>query len=186
MAPSYGTAAKTVLTVALLSAVPAHFSKIMSSQEIDGFRLTDAVVPLKYSLRLHPDLDTGLFEGHEQVDVVLHQPQSLLQLHSVSLQIVRVSVRDSEGLEVALNGFSVEPDKQKLRILPGKTLGAGTYKLSIDFKGDLNNRIIGFYRSTYKTANGTRRFSFKSRCELITLNLFMCYVVKNFADNINS
>lgn len=161
MAPPSGAALKIVLTVALLSAVPVYSSN-MSSQQIDSFRLTDAVVPLKYSLRLHPDLETGSFEGHVEIDVVLRRPQDVLQLHSAGLLISRVSVLDSDGLKAGHDEFSVNSDKQKLRVSPGKTLEAGSYKLNVDFKGDLNNRIVGFYRSTYKTANGTRRFSFES------------------------
>src|SRR5205085_594511 len=43
---------------------------------------------------------------------------------------------------------------EQLRIVPANMLAPGKYRLRLSFAGTLNDKLRGFYRSTYKDAGG--------------------------------
>ena len=115
-------------------------------------RLSKNIIPLKYDIRLHPDLENFTFEGIETIHLNVLQKIRIVTLHSKELEIETVKIGDvfakisyNEGNETASFSF---PSAIGLRARP-KFIPAGKHKLTIVFKGILNNKMRGFYRSKY-------------------------------------
>lgn len=117
----------------------------------DPHRLPRTAVPHHYQIRLRPDLDAATFTGEVLIDIDLNVPTAALVLNAIELQIHRCEV----GGEVA--SHQLEASSERLLILPDSEIPAGPQQVRILFTGVLNDRLRGFYRSTYKDANGTER-----------------------------
>jgi len=58
-----------------------------------NFRLSPDAKPLRYSVRLAPDLAAGTFEGRMELTLQLEAPRRELQLHAVGLQVTSARAR---------------------------------------------------------------------------------------------
>lgn len=71
-------------------------------------------------------------------------------LHSLDIEIVSASVLGSDGAEVAASAISYQKEKLQTATLSfGAALAPGPATLKLDFTGTLNDKMCGFYRSTY-------------------------------------
>jgi puromycin-sensitive aminopeptidase len=117
------------------------------------YRLPANVTPQRYQIRLSPDLTTWTFAGEETVSIQVHEPVDKVVVNATELEFGSVSVTGAKGktlgATVALDG----ENEQAIFSFP-ETLAAGSYALQIKFSGILNDKLHGFYRSTYKDANG--------------------------------
>ena len=51
-------------------------------------RLSKDVIPLKYDIKLHPDLENFTFEGLESISLTISKPTKILTLHSKEITTV--------------------------------------------------------------------------------------------------
>ena len=103
-------------------------------------------VPLKYKIHLEPDLERLRFDGSAEILLECETPIREISLNALDLAVWRCRVV-VEGTSVSCP-FSVDPQKEELRVvLPREMTGGIT--LQIDYVGEINNRMAGFYRSTY-------------------------------------
>ncbi|MBI4587683.1 MAG: M1 family peptidase, partial [Candidatus Rokubacteria bacterium] len=117
----------------------------------DPYRLPKTVVPERYELRLEPDLEHGTFAGEETVTVTVREPVTEAVLNAAELQIHRVSIRNAAG--VTREGVAtLDEAAERARLAFPEPLAPGTWRLSVAFTGVLNDKLHGFYRSTYKVA----------------------------------
>lgn len=107
-------------------------------------RLSKEVVPIEYDIQLRPDLENFTFEGMETISLDILKNTITLTLHSKEIEIVTADIfKDfakisyNEKNETATFTFS-------------KTIPKGKIKLSLAFKGILNDKMRGFYRSQYQ------------------------------------
>jgi puromycin-sensitive aminopeptidase len=114
-------------------------------------------VPTRYDLRLEPDLTTATFSGEETVTVTVHEPVSELWLNAVELTITDVEISQDGG--PARRGTASLPDEatERCRLAFAEAIAPGTWRLRLAFRGTLNDKLRGFYRSTYKDATGATR-----------------------------
>ena len=117
-------------------------------------RLPTTVVPSRYEIRLEPDLDAATFTGEETVSVTLSEPVSEIVLNAAELQIQEVSAWPAEGGGPIHGSAALDEAAERARLLFPGPLAAGEWRLTIRFSGILNDRLHGFYRSTYKDAAG--------------------------------
>ncbi|MBI4400109.1 MAG: M1 family metallopeptidase [Nitrospirae bacterium] len=122
---------------------------------MDPYRLPQTVVPIRYELRLEPDLVACTFTGVETVTVEVREPTVEMILNAAELEITDVTV----GREGRVLRGSVELDEaaERCRLRFSEALGVGTWHLRLDFKGILNDKLRGFYRSTYQDQAGDSR-----------------------------
>ncbi|CAD6265537.1 unnamed protein product [Miscanthus lutarioriparius] len=100
-------------------------------------RLPHFAAPLRYDLRLRPDLAACTFTGAAAVSVAVSAPTRFLVLNAAELDdLAPTDVAQFEEDEILVIGFDRE--------LP---LGEGV--LTMDFIGTLNDQMRGFYRSKY-------------------------------------
>ncbi len=115
----------------------------------DPFRLPTTVVPERYEIRLEPDLEHFTFTGEETMAVTIREPVTEIVLNAAELQIQQVSIQDGRG--ITLKGeATLDEASERVRLTFPETLSPGPWRLSLTFTGILNDRLHGFYRSTYK------------------------------------
>lgn len=116
------------------------------------FRLPRAIKPSSYNLLLHPDLSAKTFNGNVVIDIQVSEQTPYVALHSKFLNITKVNlmknlVNGAEGISVK-NSFEYEKFEYFV-IEPENALSAGNYTIDLDFTGSLDNKIVGFYGSSY-------------------------------------
>ena len=110
-----------------------------------GVRLSKNVIPIEYDIQLKPDLDNFTFWGMEVITLFILKPTKILTLHSKELEIETVRIADVYAK------ISYDEKKETATFLFPKNILAGKNKLIIVFKGILNDKMRGFYRSRYTT-----------------------------------
>src|SRR5579875_2799966 len=115
-------------------------------------RLPANVTPERYDLRLTPDLQGFTFDGEETIAVRVHQATAEVVLNALELEI------DSATAERGGESFSarieMEPARERARFIFPHPLAPGEWKLAIRFRGVLNDKLHGFYRSQYADSAG--------------------------------
>ncbi|MGH7875142.1 MAG: M1 family metallopeptidase [Candidatus Binatia bacterium] len=116
-------------------------------------RLPASVTPQRYELKLTPDLVHWTFAGEEKVALQVHQPVREIVLNAAELAIHSAAVKLPNGK--LLNG-SVKFDRENEQATFSfpETIPAGGGELQISFSGILNDKLHGFYRSSYKNSDG--------------------------------
>jgi len=105
------------------------------------------VFPTHYDLDFEPDFKKFIFHGKERVSVKISKPTSKIILNSAELEIKKC--------RITWNGKEIKPKiildtkTEELTLVFSQKI-SGTAILSIDFIGQLNDKLVGFYRSKYK------------------------------------
>lgn len=124
-----------------------------SPGQLDPYRLPRQVVPTRYDLRLEPDLTDATFAGQETITLTISQPTSDIFLNAIELDIVSARIEGASG-PVREATILLDEPLQRCRLTFTQPLSAGTWRLAITFRGTLNDKLRGFYRSTYKDELG--------------------------------
>jgi len=125
-------------------------ANVQTSAEV--YRLPASVKPQHYEIRLEPDLKNFTFSGEETVAIEVYEPVNEIQLNALELTIDEVSLsRDSHKL----SGKAELDEVNERAILSFDTkVEPGRWSLRIKFRGILNDKLHGFYRSQYKDPAG--------------------------------
>ncbi|MBI3626090.1 MAG: M1 family metallopeptidase [Candidatus Rokubacteria bacterium] len=120
----------------------------MAPPSANPFRLPKTVVPERYEIRLEPDLGRFTFAGEETVFITIREPVREIVLNAAELEIHQVSIQYGQG--VVLKGeATLDPTTERARLSFPETLAPGAWRLVLTFTGVLNDKLHGFYRSTY-------------------------------------
>lgn len=123
---------------------------------MDPYRLPRHVVPTRYELRLEPDLVTASFAGAETVTLTVRESTREIVLNAAELAIRSAHLAGLHGERVAATVHLDEP-LERCRLVLDHAIAPGEWRLSLTFAGRLNEKLRGFYRSTYKDASGATR-----------------------------
>ncbi len=123
------------------------------STPLDPYRLPRHVTPTRYDLRLEPDLATATFRGQETVALTMSQPTTTIVLNAADLVVTSAFI---EGRQGQRQQAAIELDEplQRYRLAVPQPLSPGEWQLHLNFQGTLNDKLRGFYRSTYKDETG--------------------------------
>ena len=116
------------------------------------YRLPASVTPERYDLRLTPDLSVFTFDGEETVAVKVHQATAEVALNALELAIDAVTA-ERAGKSLAAR-IEMEPARERARFQFAEALDPGDWTLKIRFRGVLNDKLHGFYRSQYVDSAG--------------------------------
>ena len=116
------------------------------------YRLPKTVTPRRYEIRLIPDLTQFTFAGEESVSIVVNSPTPEIVLNALELEIDKVSVE--RGKTSVAGRAELDPKKERATLHFERPLDAGDWTLHIAFRGILNDKLHGFYRSQYQDASG--------------------------------
>ena len=126
----------------------------MRGTEADAFRLPRHILPARYDLRLEPDLSAATFAGHETITVAVSRPANEIILNAVELDITSATIDNGKGLSHCA-AITLDKPAERCRLTFPAAIPTGTWTLSLFFRGTLNDKLRGFYRSAYKDAAGT-------------------------------
>jgi puromycin-sensitive aminopeptidase len=116
---------------------------------MDPYRLPRHVVPTRYELRLEPDLAAASFAGFERVAVTVSEPSSEVVLNAVELAIDSAEFENERGERLAAR-VRMDEATERCHLNVARPLAPGRWHLRLTFRGTLNDRLRGFYRSTFK------------------------------------
>ena len=110
------------------------------------------VIPTHYRLSLIPDLSTFKYEGKVAVKLDVTKPgTSSIILNALDLEFHSATLQTTHGVAIGSKNISVDEEKQIAILEFEKELDVGkdSTTLNIDFTGILNDKMAGFYRSSY-------------------------------------
>ncbi len=116
--------------------------------KIKNIRLSKNVVPIEYDIQLKPDLDNFTFEGVETITLSTLKSTKTLTLHSKEIEIETAEVELSQNKIFAKISYN-ETNETATFTFPKVIQKNKNIKLTLVFKGILNDKMRGFYRSKY-------------------------------------
>ncbi len=108
-----------------------------------------------YEIELAPDLDAATFAGSVAIDIDVVEATNAIVCNAVELEITEARL-ETPGAGLQLDA-AVDHEAQRLTLTSGDRAGAfepGPARLHMRFNGILNDRLRGFYRSTYRDEAG--------------------------------
>ena len=117
-------------------------------------RLPRAVLPPHYDLRLAPDLAGHRFSGEVAIDVEVIEPTNTIVCNAAELEILEAWCTDPEGTRVEAELITVDDELERVTIELAATPVGAEWTLHVRFNGTLNDKLHGFYRSTYTDVDG--------------------------------
>ena len=121
--------------------------------------LPQSVTPDNYQVELEPNFETFTFNGKVIIKASVNENTDSVTLNSAELEITAVSAV-SQGHNLEVSTISTDPDHETLTITFDNTIkkGESNLQLQISFVGELNDRLLGFYRSQYTDINGNEKY----------------------------
>ena len=104
------------------------------------------VIPKNYELVFEPDLKKFVFVGRERIKIECKRPTDTIIMNSAEIEIIACGIRADKDIACIAK---TKPEKEELHIKMQEKI-SGTAEISIEFRGTLNDRLLGFYRSQYK------------------------------------
>ena len=119
--------------------------------------LPGSVKPSRYVLTLTPDFESFAFHGEETVELEILEPTSSVVMNSAEIEIhsARLTLPDGSVLSPIETDLSEEDETVTVRF--AEDLPPGPARLDLDFTGQLNDKLRGFYRSHYTDQKGEQR-----------------------------
>ncbi len=121
--------------------------------ETPAYRLPRTVLPRHYRLELTPDLAAATFAGQVSIDVEITEPTATVVLNAAELDITTATVRAGGGEHRA--SVALDPDEERATLTLPDELASGPATVELAFTGILNDKLHGFYRSTFTGEDGT-------------------------------
>ena len=127
-----------------------------TERSANSYRLPQHVTPTRYDLKIEHDLGSFTFTGKETVALTVRESTSEILLNAVDLQIVNATIENDANV-MHRGSVEFEPSTERCRIRFTTALQPGAWRMTLSFTGILNDKLRGFYRSTYKDAEGNMR-----------------------------
>lgn len=119
------------------------------------------VIPVNYTLEFEPIFKNFTFNGKEIITVECKELVNSITLHCAELKISSCHVRHNGIYEKAVTKINVK--KEELTIIIKNKIKGKAF-VEIEFTGELNDRLLGFYRSQYNQ-NGKTKYLATSQFE---------------------
>jgi puromycin-sensitive aminopeptidase len=121
-----------------------------------AFRLPRHVDPLVYRLTLTPELSSATFTGTVDIDLTVHEPTRQIVCNAIELGLDHGTLTTASGEEVAAT-ISLDETAERATFSFADDVPAGPATLHCAFSGILNDKLRGFYRSTFTDQSGETR-----------------------------
>lgn len=110
----------------------------------DPYRLPTTIKPRTYTLTIRPDLDAATFAGDVTIDMDVTEPTDQVTLNALDLVLDQVTVND-----VPVAAIDIDEPTERATFTLDERLPVGPATLHASFSGILNDKLMGFYRSTF-------------------------------------
>ncbi|MEO6318590.1 MAG: M1 family metallopeptidase [Acidimicrobiales bacterium] len=118
-------------------------------------RLPRAVVPRRYDLTLTPDLAAATFSGTVDIDVEVVEATPLVVLNAIELEVDTAWVTSEGVRQDAI--VTLDEETERVSLALAEPIPPGDAVVSLRFRGLLNDKLRGFYRSTFTDDDGVER-----------------------------
>ncbi|KAL8872194.1 MAG: hypothetical protein Q9174_002137 [Haloplaca sp. 1 TL-2023] len=120
--------------------------------------LPSNVKPIHYGLTLEPDFDKFTYEGEVVIDLDVKEDTSSMSLNSLEIDIHSTRI-SANGSEISSSpALAYNEDAQTTTVTFDKSIAAGSKaQLTLSFTGQLNDKMAGFYRSSFQH-DGTTKY----------------------------
>src|SRR3989344_79110 len=112
-------------------------------------RLPVHVKPERYKIMLRPDLNEFTFTGEETISLSLEKPTNQITLHAAELEIESSEFVHTDK-ETWAGKISYDKKAETATFTFPKNIQKGKGQLKLIFRGILNDKMRGFYRSRYE------------------------------------
>jgi puromycin-sensitive aminopeptidase len=132
---------------------------VAGTQGVPGnnpFRLPRTVTPIRYDLTLLPDLEQRDFVGSVRVQLDVHETVREIVCNAVDLAIRSAWVVGSDGVRNEATA-QLDAETERVTFTLERPLPPGEALLSTQFMGELNDKLFGFYASTFLAEDGTTK-----------------------------
>lgn len=147
--------------------------------ESQTYRLPRTALPKRYEISLAPDLKNFTFSGHETIHLDVVAPTDEIVLNAAELTVEKATAIVN-GKEIA-GTTRLDESSERLHIKFPKQIEKGSCELKISFAGILNDKLHGFYRSTYKDEKGQEKVIATTQFEATDARrAFPCYDEPDF------
>ena len=109
--------------------------------------------PLNYKLTFEPDLKKFTFDGLESVSINCKKSVNIITMNCAELKIKSCIVKS--GKKIIKSTPKINEKTEELQIKLGEKI-RGLCTVDLEFKGILNDRLLGFYRSKYQQNGKTK------------------------------
>ncbi len=133
--------------------------------EHNPYLLPRGVDPVHYDIALQPDLSNFTFSGSETIQLSIKEPTSRVVLHALELKIKKAWLQNPHGGESRKPARITRSKKMETITLDfGEPIQPGEAELYLEFKGELNDKMHGFYRTSY-LVNGAKTWGAATQFE---------------------
>jgi tricorn protease interacting factor F2/3 len=130
------------------------------------------VLPLNYKLSLDTNLNTFKYRGDEVITVMISKPTNSITLNAKFIKVISAFVESGKSTYPAKVSYDKKFDRITLK-LPKAVSGKAF--LNIEFWGENQYNLVGFYRSKY-TKDGKEAWLLTTQFEAVyARNAFPCF-----------
>jgi len=136
------------------------------SDDTAAYRLPTTVRPRNYRLTLEPDLGAATFAGEVEIELDVEAATGSIVLNAAELAITSAELRAADdGSSRVPTSITLDPVEERAVLDFAGGLGVGPATLHLVFTGILNDKLRGFYRSTFTDQSGVERVIATSQME---------------------
>ncbi|XP_052805071.1 endoplasmic reticulum aminopeptidase 1-like isoform X2 [Mya arenaria] len=126
-----------------------------------NIRLPLFIMPTHYKLHIHPNISDSDFSGRIIVSCNVLRDSDFIVIHAKELTIVETKVHDEgdANRNIAVEKWLEYTENEQIYIkLMEHVKKESKITLEMSYRGELKSQLHGFYRSTYTTLSGERKF----------------------------
>ncbi|KAI0165045.1 peptidase family M1-domain-containing protein [Xylariaceae sp. FL1272] len=113
------------------------------------------VIPRHYDVTLEPDFKDFTFDGKVIIDFDVQEETRSISLHTIEIDIHSAHIKSGDAIVTSSSAITYDESTQVSKIELKDAIPKGKAQLEVKFTGQLNDSMAGFYRSTYKKADGS-------------------------------
>jgi puromycin-sensitive aminopeptidase len=129
----------------------------ISIDDAARYRLPRTVLPHRYELRLTPDLPGATFEGECVTELEIVDPTNTIVCNAAGLEVREAWLVDCDGNRIEAEMIHVDDELERLTIELAAVPVGNRWWLHTRFSGVLNDKLAGFYRSSYTDVDGAEQ-----------------------------
>ncbi|KAG0041376.1 hypothetical protein BGZ83_001887 [Gryganskiella cystojenkinii] len=132
-------------------------NKSGTSANPDRVVLPSNVTPTHYTVTISPDLKAFTFGGYVEIEIDIHEPSKTIQVNTKEMTLKWARVEIDEKTHETID-TTYDDHRETTTFTFGVELPKGKAVLSINYDGVLNDKMHGFYRSSYKDTEGNTKY----------------------------
>lgn len=121
------------------------------------YRLQRTVVPTRYDITLSPNLGQRDFLGSVTIAVTVTEATRRIEMNAVELKIRGTWLVGADGARNDAATTTFDPVRERVAFVFERPVEVGEARIHIEFSGILNDKLRGFYASTYTAPDGTAK-----------------------------